>query len=577
MIQRHAILRKSLALLSLVGLLLLSSCSGCDEDVNRLTFLLEAAPRTLDFGSAPIRFPTVEPLTLTSLGSGTVRITGLRIVGPGAALFSVPPLPDPSSLLPGASVDLPVTFEAPEEGTYEANLVIESNADDGEIVVPLKAIGKAPDIALCEPLATGQTTPTCVPDGAIFDLDLGSAGRGQTLSRSVLIRNVGEAPLKIDAAGTALAPQGIGFALGEALGGASVVVGGGIEIPITFLGTEQGAVTVDLTIVSNDPDEGTAIVRIVANGAVNQAPTACPAVLEIEHQNGSIEIPVDPLAPSARPEDTLRLTAHPDPTCSLDPEDGVSGLSYAWTLLEAPPISGASIGNPSSGPAPGIGEPPPWLEIDAIGTYRVGLIVTDSGGLASVQEVLVVDAVPQDDLTVELSWHSGADLDLHLIAPGGVPFCDPLDCFWDTCAGIPGSGIPILPWGDDVDADGKLDPDASQLNDPILVKDNQGGQIVGLDTRLENIRLPTAPLAGAVPYTISVHHFANQAAGDVDATVRVVYRGVILWEASHTFAGSSENDVWTAGTADIGAAAGSASTVPDQTFPAYVPPPAACP
>ncbi|MDF1563422.1 MAG: choice-of-anchor D domain-containing protein [Deltaproteobacteria bacterium] len=565
-------------LLLLVLVAGLGGCGGCDEDVNRLTFVLEAAPRTLDFGAAPIRFPTVEPVTVTSLGSGTVRIESLSIVGPDAGRFSVPAQADPASLLPGASTDLPVTFDAREEGTYEANLVVVSNADAGDLIVPLRAIGRAPDIALCEPLAAGQTEPTCVPDGAVFELDLGSAGRGRTVSRSVLIRNVGEAPLKIDAS-TALLPANVGIALGEPLAGASVVVGGGIEVPLTFLGTEQGPVSADLTIVSNDPDEGSAIVRVSATGAVNQAPTACPAVLEIEHQNGSVEVPADPFAPAARPADTLRLTAHPDASCSADPEDGVSGLTYVWTLLEAPAISGASIGNSSAGPAPGLGEPPPWLEIDAIGTYRVGLTVTDSAGLASPEGVLVIDAVPQDDLTVELSWHVGADLDLHLIAPGGVPFCDPLDCFWDTCTDVTGagSGIPILDWGDDADADGKLDGDSNQLTDPILVFDNVGSTVVGTDTRLETIRLPTAPLAGGVPYTVAVHHFENKAAGPVDATVRVVYRGSILWEANHTFTAGSANDVWTAGVADVSTGTGSASAVPDQTHPPYLPPPPACP
>ncbi len=180
----------------------------------------------------------------------------------------------------------------------------------------------------------------------------------------------------------------------------------------------------------------------------------------------------------------------------------------------------------------------------------------------------MIDAVPKDDLTVELSWHSGADLDLHLVAPGGVPFCDPLDCYWDTCmpAQGAGTGIPVLDWGDDTGGDGKLDPDGSQLTDPILVYDNQGAAVTGADTRLENMRLPSAPVAGGVPYLVAVHHFDNKGAGPVEATVRVVYRGAILWEATHTF-GAASGGLWRAGEVDVSTGSGAALSVPDTPYP----------
>jgi hypothetical protein len=80
------------------------------------------------------------------------------------------------------------------------------------------------------------------------------------------------------------------------------------------------------------------------------------------------------------------------------------------------------------------------------------------------------------------------------------------------------------------------------------------------------MRLPSAPLAAGVPYQVAVHHFNNKGAGPVEATVRVVYRGAILWEATHTFAATS-GGLWQAGTVDVSAGSGNVLTVADAPYP----------
>ena len=304
-----------------------------------------------------------------------------------------------------------------------------------------------------------------------------------------------------------------------------------------------------LLLRTNDPDEPEVRIDLVAVGAPNTPPVACAGVSEIRHQNGDREVPADPAMPTARPADRVFLTAHPEPTCSADPEGGA--LEYAWTLVSKPPVSGARLTNAQNGPAPGGAEQPPYFDVDAIGRYEIELVVTDPEGAASMPATLVVDAVPKDDITVELSWRAAADLDLHLLAPGGAPFCDPLDCFWDICLGT-SAGVPALDWGPDQNSDGKLDPDTMENTDPILVFDNVGNTILPgtTDVRLENIRVPVAPLG---TYRVAVHYFEDKgvATPDFEARVKLVYKGTVLLDETRTFARDEVGVFWTAGQVDI--------------------------
>ena len=96
---------------------------------------------------------------------------------------------------------------------------------------------------------------------------------------------------------------------------------------------------------------------------------------------------------------------------------------------------------------------------DAVGTYRLSLLVHDDAEPAGISQpaIVTVQALPPSELRVQLDWDNpGADLDLHLLSPGGEYFAEGDDCF---------SWFPNPNWGEsalatdnpslDGDADGE--------------------------------------------------------------------------------------------------------------------------
>lgn len=531
----------------------------CDGAVQKLTAQVRGDADALSI-TGPVGVTTTRSLEVSSTGTGPATLRAIRIEGPDADLFVAPPLPDPAVLAARASTALEVGFHPAVEGRYEARLIVESSDPDSPLEVALTGIAQAPDIAVCRTEADGGA---CAPADGCLTVDFGRALHSQSVARTLLVRNDGRARLTVFEVRLDPGTEAAGFSVDRDLTGEGLPAPSAVEVGLHFFGKDQGPVTRRLTFVTNDPDQPEACVELVGEGAPNQAPLACAGVQEIIHQGGDHEIPADPSAPLARPLDRLFLTAHPEAACSADAEDADADLGYAWTLLSRPERSGAAIRRPDEG-GPPFGDPPdaltsPYLDVDAVGEYVLGLTVTDRQGASGTTE-LVVDAIPKDDITVELSWTEPADLDAHLIAPGGTPFCATLDCYWNTCMAGAANGQSVLDWGPDTTGDGLPDPDGVESDNPIYVLDNVGSTILSgtTDVRLENIRLPRAPEVTGGRYAVAVHYFEDKgvAADGVEATIKVVYRGQILFESTHTFAKDAVGELWIAGDVDIVAGTG---------------------
>jgi hypothetical protein len=170
-------------------------------------------------------------------------------------------------------------------------------------------------------------------------------------------------------------------------------------------------------------------------------------------------------------------------------------LTFQWTFDAIPEDSGfttdegeidsSALMVPEDDPETDVNESAyPSFTPDVLGTYRIQLIVLDTDGAPSSPSIAVVQAVPPSDLSIHLEWDdTQADLDLHLIRPGGTYFGDG-DCFsWE----------PNPEWGDS----------GLATDNPDLAGDDDGE---GSGPYRETINLEEPPEGD---YDVWVHYYSD--------------------------------------------------------------------
>lgn len=199
---------------------------------------------------------------------------------------------------------------------------------------------------------------------------------------------------------------------------------------------------------------------------------------------------------------------------SYDPA-GMNIVTWDWSLVTQPNGSASFLAATS-----------PWereVTPDLAGQYIARLIVETSDGRRSDPVDCSVDAVPGDNLWIEMYWvHNGDDMDLHLIRPNGNERTNG-DCYYANCTtAFGGSG---LEWGN-----------AGGADNPALDIDDIPG------TGPENINIAEPSLSGI--YRVMVHDYPGsvyQPANDV--TVNIYIGGVLMWNDTRTISGEdSDND-----------------------------------
>jgi len=427
---------------ALVLLGLAAGAGACDEST------LHRGKPSIAVSPVEVQFPTLnrletglQTLSVRNDGTATLAITGMRIEGDAAFTLErwngqpAAGLAFPFGLVsPGAagasSGALEVGLTPPAEGDYAAELVIDSNAENApELRVPLGGRGSVPDIDAQPPL-----------------LSFGGVGLQSSASLGLALHNLGEADLVL--AADAFTFEGAGAGTPFLVVAGAMRLGQGEQRTIEVIYAPQsarvdplsGEVIPDtdvLLIASNDPDEDPLAVPVDGRVAGNLPPSVGIRIAEATQLDGTPL--VDPCA--AAPSDTLRFAA----TVS-DPDGGaVLGSNLYWAVPEKP---AGSFRDLVTSPDPFF----PSFKADLTGRYTVCLAASDAQGNRSsydpaqactCQEArdggdyqcpcVSFDAFPREDIRVELVWDLlGADLDLHLLAPGGTlqaDFCEPTrDC-----------------------------------------------------------------------------------------------------------------------------------------------------
>lgn len=228
-----------------------------------------------------------------------------------------------------------------------------------------------------------------------------------------------------------------------------------------------------------------------------------------------------------------------DASKSFDPDNSASAtaLNYHWSFAALPEDS-LLVDEDVVVPEDDLDTPDAdegaWATFvpDVLGTYRLELIVSDDEEGESLPAVVVVVSSPASNLLIQLDWSdTQADLDLHLISPGGTYFGTG-DCFsWE----------PNPNWGDA----------ALASDNPVLDYDDDGE---GQAPYRESISFDE-PADG--DYEVWVHFYSDHSltlgnpAVTATPSLSVSVFGEVIWDESlPTPAPSSPlvaGDVWKAG------------------------------
>lgn len=480
------------------ALCLLLVGTACEEDiVTQIDPFLEVTPEHIDFGTVELGQQNVETVTIRNIESVRGEIRELSIEDDCDGCFLVV---NPTDEVMGyETYELQVRFRAVRLQIATATLTIASD-DPRAPVHEITMVGRGID--------TRKPCIEVVPQA----VDFGFVPSGGIAVRSFVVRSCGTNDLLIDR--IRIAPEDAPFRVttstpspampGVLPPGDQASVSLRAELPEATTGTITGSVIIETNVIEELNVSGeTGWVEVPLTALGNLPPVAVPG----EDQN------VEPWS---------RVTL--DGSMSYDQDDPPDEpLTYFWTMVSKPDGSTTVLERASTA------MPSFWA--DLTGTYELQLVVTDSLGLESAPELVVVEALPTNAIRIELTWdHPDSDVDLHLLQEGGT-FCDcATDTHYRDCGREP-NWFPATPG-----ANPRLDVDD---------RSGFGPENINVDGHGPSRFIPDGR------YTIAAHYFASNSEVSTwptsvsVVTIRVYVFGLLAGELSHELV--SAGDLWIAG------------------------------
>ena len=515
--------------------------------------VLEVDPPSLDFGWVEVGLEATEVVTVTNVGSaGTDVVDAWTGIGP----YSVTAF-DPGPLLPGSSTDVAVRFAPTEGGVFPDVLTIQSGVPD--LLVPITGEGVASPLAVCDALPLAPIVPI---DEVVWLGDQSSDPGGLPLDYDWVLRSAPAGSAVPMPAGNLTDPNRYGFfpdlpgtyegelTVTNSYGlvdTCTVVVQGAVLPPVADCSATPPSPVVGQDEViwigdtSSDPSGLPLtydwVLLTAPAGSGVPMPAGAPAApnrygfhpdlpglyeaqLTVTNSLGEVDTCVAQVQATEIVEPVAVCSVSPNPTeaiygsadllgdLSWDP--GGLPLTYTWTGVSRPPGSGAGL--PGGAPT----QPNRYGFVpDVVGFYDFELVVTNSNGVSSPPCVATLEAIPAEEIWIEMFWTVGGDdMDLHVVRNGGIPnMRTNQDCYYSNCT----NG---LSWGP-----------GGPAGDPRLDLDDIGG------TGPENVNIH---IPESTTYDVVVHDFPGSVYNGVnDVTVNIYLAGVLAW--SNTIGISGEN------------------------------------
>jgi hypothetical protein len=438
-VQRRAM--RTLAFMVLLALLVVGPGCTCKQTVKDIAPSVKVTPNGLDFGQVKTGQTLARTLKLESVTNVAVIISSLTVEGADAAAFRVSTAPAQVDALQSTTVT--ITFAPTELKAYVGTLVLSSN--DGErpaIRVALAGEGARPIIAVTPDCASTRqcvgsvtVTPPAIDFGAepvqrLVELD-------PTRLPTVFVTNDGPVTLTV----TKFAIEGADAAAFVFAGNATIPASGatyeamaGFNAAIRFKPTseQQASYAATLVIESDDPMSPRVTVALKGTLRANLPPVVCANLLRVvplvdapRDYSGAWETTVPAggydfrATRDLRPRELAVFSAlsnsNDAATCTTDPEDGRTQVTFQWTLVQAPTgASGLTLAGANTAVV--------QLRPVVTGEYTLELTVKDVQQHATTVRARFSVAYKQD-LVAQLQWTGAAnvDLDVHLVRPSARP------------------------------------------------------------------------------------------------------------------------------------------------------------
>ncbi|MEW6730391.1 MAG: choice-of-anchor D domain-containing protein [Acidobacteriota bacterium] len=244
---------------AMTGTLVISSTNASNSPVNvpitgtgtmPAAPQLQVTPANVIFGDVPVNTTATQAITVRNIGNAPLSLTTPTLTAGGTLGFSVSS-PLQTSIPAGQSTTFQVSFRPNTTGPANGSVTVTSNG--GSQILVLSGNGTASRISLATP-----------------SLDFGVVPINQTASRTVIISNIGTAPLDIQS--FSLTSGGAnGFALPSTTP-FTVQPNSTGQITVNFTPTTAGPRSDTLSIRSNDPATPTVTVSLTGTASDSIAP-----------------------------------------------------------------------------------------------------------------------------------------------------------------------------------------------------------------------------------------------------------------------------------------------------------------
>ena len=233
-----------------------------------------------------------QTINFTISNSGTAELSSLSISkdGANAADFSVSQLSAMNIAVGSYAVTFSVAFSPKALGTRSAAIHIYSNVMGAKSPFDINLSGLGV-FAMAPEISVEQVQGVTIPDGGFFDFGNMGTGGG-TVTKSFTIKNIGG----IDLTGLNITKGGADQAKFTLLSlpTAPVVPGGSTSFTVQVAGLTSGLKTAVLHIASNDEDEASYDITLIATGVAANLPSVTTAgasgiTLDGATLNGSVK------------------------------------------------------------------------------------------------------------------------------------------------------------------------------------------------------------------------------------------------------------------------------------------------